>query len=276
GALDLRLLLAEEVERPSEIGLDRADPVAVATERRRIDVVGAEPLPGLVAVEVDLRIELRARRRHLRLRRTYPGQRGGEVGAAGQRLADQAVELRIAEFAPPLFRNRRRQVARQAERVRGERLFALRRRRRRNAAGHEERHEQEEQRRPLHRAAFLRAAFFFATGRSGGRASTRPIMRVVSFSQVARSALEKSARATFRKSTTRLFSESASARPSGVRTRLTTRRSAVSRWRLSRPRFSSWSTSRVIAPASWHICRAMSAEVRAMSPYSSIRIVHCG
>ena len=62
----------------------------------------------------------------------------------------------------------------------------------------------------------LAGGFLFGgrVGRSAGRASIRPIMRVVSFSQVARSALEKSASATFRKSTTRLFSESASARPS--------------------------------------------------------------
>ncbi len=118
GGFDRGAVLAEEVDLPACVELQRAGLLDRAAERRRVDVVAAELLPRQVELAIDLRLAGRFGDSGRGLRARETRLRHLQVGIALQRLVDQCVELGVAEAEPPLAVDGGRGLCvRQAQRI---------------------------------------------------------------------------------------------------------------------------------------------------------------
>ena len=99
---ELVAVLAPEVELVVEVERDPARVDPAAAERRRIDVVLAEALARHARVEIDGRVQGRARGVGEGAGGAHPRFGGAQARVARERLLDERVELRVAEHRPPV------------------------------------------------------------------------------------------------------------------------------------------------------------------------------
>ena len=95
-------MLAKEVRRPGQAGLQIAAVVDIAGQRRREQAVGAVALARGVSAQRAADIGGRAAGGGQGRGLVEAGVAGGQAGAACQGLGDQLVELGVAQACPPL------------------------------------------------------------------------------------------------------------------------------------------------------------------------------
>jgi hypothetical protein len=115
-AIEQCAVLAEEVDLPAGVQLQRPAGAGGAGQRRRNHAVLGVALGGDVQLAADLRQQRAARHFADSLGPCQPCLRDAQVRVVGQCLFDQAAQLLVAELAPPLHRQRRRRRGIQLQR----------------------------------------------------------------------------------------------------------------------------------------------------------------
>ena len=172
--IERRAVLAEEVELPAAVELQRAGLLDRAAERRRVDVVVAELLAREIERAVDLRLVGRLGDGDRGLR-AWPGAHGAtcRFGLPCSAWSIRPFELRVAEGEPPVAVDRAGVGLRREARPSEARVAQLWRASRCRAMSAQPASASDQRGGQAHGAAARRAqeeaesSFFFSTGREG-------------------------------------------------------------------------------------------------------------
>ncbi len=117
GGVDRGGLSPEQVDRPVQIGLRLPQPLGRPRIGWRDDIAAGQPVILFLRVQRHRGAVIGAACGQHRLRLPQPGQRDVERGIAAQRIADDPVELRIAQPTPPVGGDQRRLRIAQSQRL---------------------------------------------------------------------------------------------------------------------------------------------------------------